>query len=330
MKNWLGHYRGIGVLLLICVGCGKKQHEVVGPQPYSQAVPVASPSPSPVSDTQNPPPPPLPVDAPSEPATVPPPSGTPPQPGYPAVAIPSLPNTLPVAPPTLAQAPQGPGPLAGAPNLFVVISGNDTCEPRKDSRVLPGLWSTQFFDQFMGQIAARGVVGPNDELIFVCYQSFSADMFFWDSKTQPQMIPIHEAELDGLILSRAQNIRKIIMLGYSYGGWRTMKLASSPLLLAKTKAPILLITVDPISRVTCQGAFDKGCHSPPTDFVPEELNALNTRTRWLNTFQMRSLFVNSGPIPAAHDNIEVKRSHLKMARNPAVWSNILGFLSENL
>ena len=238
-------------------------------------------------------------------------------------------SDMPLSPLTQGQ-PRAPQLSTAPSNLFVVISGNGGCQPRKDSRMLPGLWSTEFFDQFLVQAASPGFVTPSDDMIFICYTSFSSQMYFYDAKAFPQMVAIQEAQLDDLVIKRAGNSRKIILLGYSYGGWRAMKLASSPLVQSNVRAHILLITVDPISKATCRGAFDDGCHAPPVDFVPEELNALHNRTRWLNTFQLGGAFVSSGPIPAAHENIEVKKNHLKMPRNPCVWESMRNFLAGNL
>ena len=331
MNTWLG-----SALLLFAasmnVSCGRTQHEIDAPKamkgsPVPVATPsvpaflqtpiaaVATPTPSPTASVS-----PSPVIVASTPAIEAAAVTAPAQPIYPQPAVAAAP-----AQPIYSQP-------AAAPdhNLFVVISGNGTCNPRLDSRVIPGLWSTDTFDYFVGNVLNRGMVRPQDDVLFICYERLSPEMNFFYLRSSRSMQSIHEAQVDSLVLSHAQGVRQLIMVGYSYGGWRAMKLASSPLILAAMQTPTLLVTIDPISKIYCAGAFDSGCHDAPQDFSGQELQILSTRTRWINLYETRGLLVSSGCMPNASQNYEIDAVHLNITKRGEVWGTIVQFLQMNL
>lgn len=211
-------------------------------------------------------------------------------------------------------------------NLFVVLGGNGSCTASTISKVIPGLIEARIFKSFVDSIVTSGFVSQTDQVIFGCYEWMSDQMNFYELRGEQRMQPLHETQLDALVLSRAQSVRKIIIIGHSYGGWRAMKLASSPYLLNNTRVPMILVTFDPISKVLCQRIRETGCREAPADLSPPELYQLNTRTRWLNTYQEQGLLLGSGPIGAAHFNIKANSDHLDIQTNQEVWQSVKGFI----
>lgn len=210
-------------------------------------------------------------------------------------------------------------------NLYVVLSGNGSCPKGEPSRVAPGLQENELFMAFNQWIFSGGVLTANDRVIYACYEWQSPQMKFYDLKAERQMLPILETQIPELVVARMQGFSKIFIVGHSHAGWLTMKLASSPMLLNYSAVPILLATVDPVSRVTCQRLREPGCREAPRDFTVTELQNLNTRTRWLNLYHQPAVILGSGPITQAHQNIRVNANHVAMQMDPTVWQNVRQF-----
>lgn len=215
-------------------------------------------------------------------------------------------------------------------NLYVVLGGNGTCNRAGTSAVVPGLKDVALFGSFNRWLLTSGTLTAADNVIYACYEWLSPQMQFFELRGQPFMSPMHESQLDALVVSRAQNVRKIIIIGHSHAGWRAMKLASSPYLVSAIPVPILLVSIDPVSRVTCQRLREQGCREAPRDFTPAEFYQLNTRTRWLNLYHEPALLLGSGPMPSAHYNIQVGANHIAMESDYTTWSYVRQFVVENL
>jgi len=215
-------------------------------------------------------------------------------------------------------------------NLFVVLSGNGSCPKGYPSRVAPGLQENELFQAFNQWILLGGQVTASDNVLFACYEWQSPEMKFYDLRFAPQMVPILETQLDELVLPRAQYARKLIIVGHSHAGWRAMKLAASPLLLNSLNIPIVLATIDPVSRVTCQRLREPGCREAPRDFTQAEMTQLNTRTVWLNLFHQPAIILGSGPIGYAHFNYQVNANHVAMQTDPTVWQTVRQFFASYL
>jgi hypothetical protein len=217
----------------------------------------------------------------------------------------------------LADAPARP-PLP--PTLYVVIGGNGSCMAPGVSSVFPDLQDNELFRGFTSNIAAAGLLTANDNVLFTCYEWLSPMMRLYDARYQPVMVPLHEAQLDEVVLSRSANMSRVVIIGHSYGGWRAMKLAASPLLAAYMRAPITLVSIDAVSKVNCPRLREPGCRGAPSDFSPEESGYLNTKTRWLNAYQTRGVLLNSGMLTAAHANVEVVSNHIAIQTDRTVWN----------
>lgn len=215
-------------------------------------------------------------------------------------------------------------------NLFVVLGGNGTCRRRVMSPVVPGLINAKLFDAFNGWFLRRGLVRSQDNVIYACYEWLSPQMQFYDLHGEGQMIPIHENQLDEVVVSRAQNVTKVVIIGHSHAGWRAMKLASSEYMLNSLQVPVVLATMDPVSRVTCQRVREPGCREAPRDITPEEFDRLHTRTTWFNIYHTPAAFLGSGPMAAAHYNQWVPVNHISMENDRRTWRIVTGFVTDNL
>jgi hypothetical protein len=213
--------------------------------------------------------------------------------------------------------------------LYIVLGGNGTCNRNGFSSVVPGLKDVILFDSFNRWFLNSGVVTPADNVVYTCYEWLSPQMQYFVLRGSRAMAPMHENQLDGLVGSLMQNVRKIIIIGHSHAGWRAMKLASSPYIGA-LPVPILLASLDPVSRVTCQRLRDDGCREAPRDFTQAEWYQLNTRTRWLNLYHQPAMILGSGPMPAAHYNLQVFANHVAIESDYTVWFNVRQFVMENL
>ena len=215
-------------------------------------------------------------------------------------------------------------------NLYVVLGGNGTCRNPLSSQI-PGLINAKLFDAFNRWILWNGVAKRSDNVIYACYEWLSPQMQYYNLRAGvSQMTIIDETQLDDVVIASAQNVRKIIIIGHSHAGWRAMKLASSPALLNATNVPIVLASMDPVSRVTCQQVRQPGCREAPRDFSAEEFYQLNTRTTWLNIYHQPAVFLGSGPIAAAHYNLHVLVNHISMENDNSTWRSVTQFVVNNL
>ncbi len=222
----------------------------------------------------------------------------------------------------------GPSMPAGG-NLFVVLGGNGSCNSLRESKIVPGLITTSLFNAFNDNVLTAGLVTPADDVFYACAEWHSPELKYLDLREQTPMISIHEIQLEAVVLSHVQNHKKVIFIGHSHGGWRAMKLAASPLFGAM-HVPTILITIDPISLVTCYQVRDAGCKEFPRDLSPVEMDELHATTQWLNIWQRPGLILGSAPIPAAMLNVEVASSHMVIPTNSRVWAAITQFFAGRL
>ena len=211
--------------------------------------------------------------------------------------------------------------------LFVVISGNATCSPARFGGAMPGLVNSDLFESFITTMMNTGYVKQNDNIIFACFETLSPQMQVYDVKYRPQKVSIHESQLDGIVIPQAQQAGRVVVIGHSYGGWKSMKLVSSPQLLGYVQAPIQLVTVDPISKVNCTNPLMPGCRQAPSDFTDVEFATLNSRTRWLNAVQEPGIVVGSDAMAAAHFNLKFTgANHFSIVNDARLWQAVTEFV----
>ncbi len=215
----------------------------------------------------------------------------------------------------------------GSSTLYVVIGGNGTCRYSKPSAMFSTLKSNSLFSSFESWIIQKGLLKASDNVLFVCYEWLSPMMQYFDLRYQPVMTPIHESALDELVLARAAGQARVVIMGHSHGGWRAMKLAASPY-LASTLAGIrrTLISIDPVSRVTCLRLRDSGCREAPRDFSDAEINYLSNYVLWFNAYQEGVGVLRSGAATGARVNFPVDANHVSIQTSQIVWQSVLHWL----
>ncbi len=149
--------------------------------------------------------------------------------------------------------------------------------------------------------------------------------------------------------SAAQN-SPIIIIGHSFGGWMAMR---APLVKIEQPIPIL-ITMDPISAVTCNIAVlekiinwdvtkpppanSQGCTTSPSDITAAQRQIIRANvSRWVNIWQLDSLnFLHSTEINEA-ENIRIYQDsapslngHISLGLNPEVWLKIESYIIASL
>jgi hypothetical protein len=192
---------------------------------------------------------------------------------------------------------------------------------------MPGLVNSDLFESFITTMMNTGYVKQNDNIIFACFETLSPQMQVYDVKYRPQMVSIHESQLDGIVIPQAQQAGRVVVIGHSYGGWKSMKLVSSPQLLGYVQAPIQLVTVDPISKVNCTNPLMPGCRQAPSDFTDVEFATLNSRTRWLNAVQEPGIVVGSDAMAAAHFNLKFTgANHFSIVNDARLWQAVTEFV----
>lgn len=250
----------------------------------------------------------------------------------------ALPQPVQPAPPVVADPSGGyPPPNTGMvhtahlqtpPTLYVIISGNATCHPVYYQDRFPGLIKSFLYSGFISNRIDTGLVRETDNIIFACYELMSPSMQFYDVRNQPKMTAIDHSQLDAIVLPQMKGYARTVVIGHSYGGWRAMKLVSSPQFQAYSNGNTSLVTVDPISKVNCQGPFDRDCRMAPSDFTHEELSNLHTTSRWLNAVQDLGIVIGSDAMPAAHANLTLSGvNHFTISTDPRLWTAINQFLS---
>ena len=103
-----------------------------------------------------------------------------------------------------------------ASNLFVVLSGNGSCDKGGGTVIAPGLRENELFWAFDQWVMPSGLVKPSDNVLYACYDWQSPVMRLYDLRYRQQMIPINETELDGFVYAHARTARKIVIIGHSH------------------------------------------------------------------------------------------------------------------
>lgn len=152
-------------------------------------------------------------------------------------------------------------------------------------------------------------------------------------------------------LAEQTSVRRLHLIGHSYGGWLAMKVATW---LPQDFVIDGLYTIDPISRTHCtiqkqiKSYFsllflpkpEQGCTEMPRDFDAPELESVAMRTsNWYNFFQVDSVLLHSGvgrfsdvknyfvdfPEPKWTDYLspfQVYDAHRFIAQTKGVWDRI--------
>ena len=71
-------------------------------------------------------------------------------------------------------------------NLYVVLSGNGTCNRNGTSSVVPGLKDVVLFDSFNRWLLTSGTLTGADNVIYACYEWLSPQMQFFEPRSECQ------------------------------------------------------------------------------------------------------------------------------------------------
>ena len=138
----------------------------------------------------------------------------------------------------------------------------------------------------------------------------------------------------------------LYLVGHSWGGWLTMKLAT---LLPDNVKIAGLVTLDPVSPLDCWPnqyirlgpGYIKNCRQAPSDIDFDEQQDILERVQgeWNHYFQRQFYFAQSGPIESLEDQIRsfklrVTRwtinHHTKLQEDDVIWDNFLGLMQRTL
>ena len=218
--------------------------------------------------------------------------------------------------------------------VYALLGGYLSCKNDKNNApTLEGSRMALILSDLMAELKSAGKEDPVS--LVSCYSwdatnitySLSSDPTKTVTSTVDEMIANFNSVLAGT------KRPKLYMVGHSYGGWTSMKIASTLTAINKMAS---LITVDPISKVNCTpntiinyatSKPDDRCKEAPTDFAAQQIEDIASRTNlWLNVYQNDFEALHSGPIAAAQNLLKTyptsNFSHSAVIDDPDVRENI--------
>ena len=183
--------------------------------------------------------------------------------------------------------------------------------------------------------------GKDDPVSLVsCYNWDATNITYAVSSDPANVVTSTVDEMIGTFNSLLDGVKRpqLYIVGHSYGGWTSMKMATNVTADAEMAA---LITVDPISKQNCtpntiinyvNSQPDSRCKEPPSDFGAEQIDEIARRTHfWLNVYQTDFAPLHSGPIFAAQNLLKTyptsNFSHSAVIDDPDVRENITKVLT---
>ena len=216
--------------------------------------------------------------------------------------------------------PNTPAPtLAAGPysSLIVVIGGNGSCEKQFNRRRPNTIFTS--FDKMVNKLGKKYKIYLEDNVIFACYGKNSEEMVYTKGNAPDDSGVVPHQNLASLVMANSTPETSVTIIGFSYGGWRAMKLTNE--LIDNNYQNQVLITIDPISR-NCQRPRDKACREAPQDLASNFGKIKRGTIRWVNFYQ-NSLLLHSDKISCADFNHHIWfRTHLALDTVPNVWNKI--------
>ncbi len=113
----------------------------------------------------------------------------------------------------------------------------------------------------------------------------------------------------------------VFVVGHSYGGWLSMKLAET-YNGAKDKIKTLH-TIDPISKKLCYFDNVSECLSAPRDLDATARSRIRDNTdMWVNAWQDTTFFLHSSAIEEADENPKYEAEHWDIDNDDGLWETI--------
>jgi pimeloyl-ACP methyl ester carboxylesterase len=207
-----------------------------------------------------------------------------------------------------------------SPPLFIVMGGNATCEPDKDGGEDSPFASGLFLSFKQRIYEPREASGLATEALITCYGSDAVVVNAWASNPD-DVSRDDQLGFADKVLSAMQEEREIYLIGHSYGGWLSMKLASH---LNEQNTKIKgLFTVDPISRKYCTFSLPTGCQQFPGDISKQAQLALKEGSElWHNYYQTQTWYLHSASAEHADKNQKFPVSHSNIDSHAPMWDEI--------
>ena len=225
--------------------------------------------------------------------------------------------------------------------VYALLGGYLSC--RNDKKNAVTLEGSRMVSILSDLMVALKSVGKEDPISLVsCYSWDATNINYMLSSDPTKTVTSTVDEMIAafnVILAETKK-PKIYIVGHSYGGWTSMKLATN--LRANTKIAGL-ITVDPISKQNCTpntvinyvtSQPDSRCKEPPADFGSDQIEGIANRTKlWLNIYQTDFEPLHSGPIASAKNILKTyptsNFSHTTVIDDADVRGNIKNVLTSD-
>ncbi len=207
--------------------------------------------------------------------------------------------------------------------LAIVMSGNKSCHRHHNNPYSP-ISASMYPDFKKFKEKMEATENMTIDFVLTCYD-INGRLYLATSENPDE---VTDADEDGVLpyieKFRASRMgHRLLLIGHSYGGWLSLKTTLSLQSELESLPRLTLVTIDPISKITCSPFKPFGCSSSPTDITLPEYQTIGTSSNpWLNYYQRQTPIVRSSPIERATQNIEVHTSHMDIDNQPIVWSGV--------
>ena len=202
----------------------------------------------------------------------------------------------------------------------LVFGGNASCHPFGNDASSPyGLSMYTQFDEVVQDL--RSQHAADVDYFLICH-TVTGRIYYVSSAAPKVVSEVAPERLAEKVteFTHAHGVQRLHAVGHSHGGWWALKLA---LQLADQIHFDRLVTIDPISRVTCRPPNISGCLGAPHDISEPEYQQIAASVgKWSNYYQSRTPYLHSSAIPSASENIELPIDHLKIDNSAEVWRQI--------
>ncbi len=201
---------------------------------------------------------------------------------------------------------------------IVVMGGNETCQQNEQGEYNPRLISMHAEMLKLAE-GIKNDLAVDSRTLVSCYDASPTIHYMVDNEADLRSSDREQFRND--ILTTMHDNSQLILIGHSYGGWLSMKLAQD---FVNAEQQIgAVFSVDPISRVECSVAQPFGCQRAPRDINKQSREAINQNSRvWANYFQSETVWLRSSRIQEADHNSEVQTTHFDIDSHADVWADV--------
>lgn len=199
--------------------------------------------------------------------------------------------------------------------LLAIMGGNTSCSTDDDGNSSPQwMGMTAPFNNLRKKLEESGQYTVS--YFLSCHNSDAA--VHYAASDDPTSI--HDTDFTGTKekidqLYESTGAQRLIVAGHSYGGWLAMMLGAS-----FSERLSALITIDPISRVTCSFMTPAGCLQAPTDIShSKRLDIKGNADVWINFWQDRTFYLHSSTMNEADFNYQEQAEHTDIDSHDDVW-----------